>query len=157
VKVYHRTYHSDAILRDGFRDGYYILAGIGELRGIFVSAPWPLDENEGADGDVVLEVDVPEELFVEYEWVQDIGYREAMIPAAKLNRCPVRVLDDDEIDELTVGALGFVSRAQCVSRSGRGSTPNAPGGCSTSTRPASSFACARSTLSAGRSRRSSGS
>jgi hypothetical protein len=125
VKVYHRTYHSDAILRDGFRDGYYILAGIGELRGIFVSAPWPLDENEGADGDVVLEVDVPEELFVEYEWVQDIGYREAMIPAAKLNRCPVRVLDDDEIDELTVGALGFVSRAQCVSRSGRGSTPNA--------------------------------
>ena len=53
MRVYHRTYHSAAILSEGFRDGYgptdrgpsgyCVMAGVGELRGIFVSAEWPLD------------------------------------------------------------------------------------------------------------------
>jgi hypothetical protein len=100
--VYHRTHHTAAILRDGFKDGYYALPHIGELHGVFVSADWPLDENEGADGDAVIEIDVPDALFVEYEWVtEDSTYRESMIPAADLNDLPRRVLTDDEIAELT--------------------------------------------------------
>ena len=81
------------------------MPGIGELRGIFVSAPWPLDANEGADGNVVIELDVPESLFVDHEHVEEgKTYREAMIPARELNRylTSVRVLSQDEEDELTV-------------------------------------------------------
>ena len=105
--VYHRTHHSASILRDGFRDGYRLrLTEDGEpldLHGIFVSAQWPLDENEGADGDVVLELDIPETLFAEHEWLEEgKTYREAMIPAADLNRYPARVLSADEEDELTM-------------------------------------------------------
>jgi len=49
----------------------------------------PLDANEGAYGDSVLYVDVPEEIVAEYEWVQDIGYREFLVPAEILNQFPV--------------------------------------------------------------------
>jgi hypothetical protein len=49
----------------------------------------------------VLELDIPEELFVEYEWVEDDKtYREAMIPAADLNECRVRRLSYEEVDQL---------------------------------------------------------
>jgi hypothetical protein len=103
VKAYHRTHHSAAILRDGFRDGSYMLPVLGEQRGVFVSADWPVDENEGADGDAVLEVDLPAAVFTKYEWVtEDSTWREAMIPAAELNRSPVRLLTEDEVDELTL-------------------------------------------------------
>jgi hypothetical protein len=103
--VYHRTCHADTIEREGFRDGSYVMPGLGELRGVFVSAPWPLDENEGADGDVVIEIDVPEALFAEYEHVEDgKTYREAMIPAADLNefRAALRRLNDEEVDSLVL-------------------------------------------------------
>jgi hypothetical protein len=109
MRVYHRTHHADAIEREGFRDGYKLFvapdlpAGILEVHGIFVSADWPLDENEGADGDIVLELDIPKALFVEYEHVEDgKPYREAMVPAADLNRyrATLRRLSDDEVDDL---------------------------------------------------------
>jgi hypothetical protein len=51
----------------------------------------------------VLEVQIPEPLFVEYEWVEDgKTYREALIPATRLNayRRTLRVLTDDEADAL---------------------------------------------------------
>jgi hypothetical protein len=114
MRVYHRTHHFDAIEREGFRDGYKALVledgGMLELRGVFVSAEWPLDENEGAHGDVVLELDVPEALFIEYEHVEEDGaYREAMIPAVALNahRATLRRLSDDEIDVLTIGRWNY--------------------------------------------------
>jgi hypothetical protein len=102
--VFHRTHHADAILREGFRDESYVLPGSGELRGVFVSADWPLDENEGTDGDAVLELEIPDGLFTEYEWVEEgKTYREAMIPARDLNACrsTLRELAADEIDALT--------------------------------------------------------
>jgi hypothetical protein len=96
---------TESILREGFRDGYYVL-GIGEFRGVWVSADWPLDENEGAHGPLsgggVLAVEIPDELFIEHEWVEEgKTYREAMIPAADLNQYPVRRLSQDEEDALT--------------------------------------------------------
>lgn len=107
--VYHRTQHADAIERDGFRDGYKLATSEGgdalEFRGVWVSTEWPLDENEGAHGSTVLALDIPEEVFVEYEWVEeDKTYREAMIPAANLNEhgSTLRRLSDDEVEALTV-------------------------------------------------------
>jgi hypothetical protein len=61
---------------------------LSDSRGVVrrLLADRPLDENEGADGDVVLELDVPEPLFIEYEWVEEgKTYREALIPAERLN------------------------------------------------------------------------
>src|ERR671923_1156729 len=102
--VYHRTSYADAIEREGFRDGYYLMPPpVGELRGVFVSADWPLDENEGADGDTVLAVEIPDELFVEHEHVEEgKTYREAMIPADRLNEhlASVRRLTGEEEEEL---------------------------------------------------------
>lgn len=101
------THRSAAIMRDGFRDGYFLFGSdletgeTVELRGVFVSADWPLDENEGADGDVVLEVTVADELFAAYEFVEEGKmYRESMIPAADLNVYPRRILSETEINEL---------------------------------------------------------
>ena len=121
MKAYHRTHHAQEILSAGFRDGYYVMPGIVERRGVFVSADWPLDENEGADGDAVLELDIPAALFSEYEHVTEDGtYREAMIPAAELNRYrdTLRVLSDDEVDALTVArfdSFGHVSGTEATS------------------------------------------
>jgi hypothetical protein len=73
MKVYHRTYHSQAILSAGFRDGYYLIPELGEQWGVFVSADWPLDENEGADGDRVIALEISDALFEEYEWIKRRG------------------------------------------------------------------------------------
>jgi hypothetical protein len=84
--VYHRTDHSEAILRDGFRDGEDTYGTAHEYRGVWVSDE-PLTWQEGAEGKAVLRLDIPETLFVEYEWVEEAKpYREALIPAAELNR-----------------------------------------------------------------------
>jgi hypothetical protein len=61
--------------------------------------------NEGARGNVVLEVEISEELFDEYEWVKEgKTYPEALIPAPELNRCleSARALSQDEEDEVTL-------------------------------------------------------
>jgi hypothetical protein len=107
MRVYHRTDHAAlaAILRDGFRDGSMMFGPpVGEQEGVFVSAYWPLDASEGAYGDAVLELDVPEELFAEYEHVEEgKTYREAMVPADELNQrlSTARVLTAEEEAALT--------------------------------------------------------
>lgn len=96
---YHRTYHTEAILKEGFRDaeGTYMTAQL--WRGVWVSADWPLDIGQGADGDKVLEIDIPTEVFEEYEWVEEEKpYRESLIPAAILNKYKPRLLSEEEED-----------------------------------------------------------
>jgi hypothetical protein len=70
------------------------------VHGILVSALGPLHEDEGGDGDVIIELDIPDELFTTYEWTTDHEqpYREAMIPAAELNLhvATGRCLTEDE-------------------------------------------------------------
>jgi hypothetical protein len=42
-------------------------------------------------------VEIPDEVFVRYEWVQELsGYRESLIPAALVNECPREIVDEDE-------------------------------------------------------------
>jgi hypothetical protein len=94
MKCYHNTFAAEEILANGFKDatGYYLTATLHT--GVWF-ADRPLDVNEGADGDVLLAIDIPENLFAEYEWVEEgKGYREALIPAALVNPYgPARIAD----------------------------------------------------------------
>jgi hypothetical protein len=85
--LYHCTDAADAILRDGFQDGegHYGFATL-TLRGVFLSSV-PFDVNEGATGDQILEVTLPDNLDLDrYELVQEgAPYREWCVPAAVLN------------------------------------------------------------------------
>ena len=64
-RYYHTTDAAATILAEGFRDGQgsYGLATI-ELSGVFLSNV-PVDGNEGAKGDQVLQVDLPDEVDLE--------------------------------------------------------------------------------------------
>jgi len=98
MKLYHRTYHARKILTQGFRDAtdYYLTTSLHT--GVWFSDR-PLDINEGADGDTLLTVDIPESAVADYEWIEDEKpYREFLIPASLANQYgpPTIVQCDDE-------------------------------------------------------------
>lgn len=97
MKLFHRTSHADAILRQGFRDSTGTYMTVNEYSGVWLSNV-PLDINEGAVGDVVLTVEIPEEVVAEHEWVEDgKGYREFLVPAEVVNRYgPPEVFEREE-------------------------------------------------------------
>jgi hypothetical protein len=104
MDVYHRTDAATAILEGGFRDG--TLHPINALLwpGVWVSS-FPLGVSEGAKGDDVLRLAIPETLFTEHEFVNEDGtpcaYREALIPAALLNAyAPFTLLSAADVDAL---------------------------------------------------------
>ena len=89
MNLYHRTYAAAAIIRDGFR------LGEGPLdvhRGVWVYDE-PLDEQEGALGNVVLVISgVPEAAVADFEWPhadRARSFREFLVPAGVLNRFPI--------------------------------------------------------------------
>lgn len=84
--VYHTTDASTAIRAEGFKDGEKNYMTTETWRGVWV-ANTPVDINEGAKGDVVLALEIPIEIFNQYEWVEDEKtYRESLIPAEILNK-----------------------------------------------------------------------
>jgi len=106
MKLYHRTYFAEAILKEGFKDrtGYYM-----------TNRPWTgvwfsdhvLDPNEGADGDRVLMLEIPEHVIDYYEWIEEDlktgertnwGYREWLIPAELVNSYgpPIEVIENED-------------------------------------------------------------
>jgi hypothetical protein len=96
MRLYHRTDHAQAIRDGGFVDGegYYLTAHVH--CGVWVSDQ-PLDGNEGAFGDV-LEIEVPEEVAVPFEWVEDgKGYREFLMPASILNTYDIAAVVHDPL------------------------------------------------------------
>lgn len=78
MKLYHTTDHAKTILFEGFMDrsGNY---GIGMITAGVWLADRPLDANEGADGNTVLEIEIPAAIIEPYEWIQDddMGYTES--------------------------------------------------------------------------------
>jgi hypothetical protein len=84
MRVYHRTYHASAIMEEGFRDAECCYLTDQLWRGVWVSDR-PLDERQGADGDRVLVLTIPEQALLPYEWVEPKGYREFLVPASLLN------------------------------------------------------------------------
>ncbi|HVA08002.1 MAG TPA: hypothetical protein VNG12_14790 [Acidimicrobiales bacterium] len=93
--VYHRTFAADQILREGFRDAEGNYLTLSTYSGVWVSDS-PLTVSDGAIGDRLLSVDVPEDLFVEFEWIDESGFqghREALVPAERLNRYQVTEIE----------------------------------------------------------------
>jgi hypothetical protein len=106
IILYHRTNEAAAaaILRQGFIDheGRYMVATSEPFRGVWLSNI-PLDANEGAKGDVLLEVllNVTEKSIAKYEWVQESWtYREWLMPAAIINRHAIRRISEEEEDAM---------------------------------------------------------
>jgi hypothetical protein len=102
--VYHRTDAAQAILAEGFRDGTTHPMNALLWPGVWVST-FPLDMNEGAKGDAVLRVDIPDKLFTDHAFVPEgeglRTYREALIPAELVNAYgPPTLLTEEELDEL---------------------------------------------------------
>ncbi len=98
MTLYHTTYEAKAILDQGFRDGKgTYLTDDCEFRGVWL-ADRPLDVNEGADGDGILVLDIPEEVIAEYEWIEEgKRYREFLVPAEIVNRYgPPRIYEEEE-------------------------------------------------------------
>ncbi len=96
--LYHRTYEAKAILAQGFRDGKgTYVTDDREFQGVWL-ADHPLDVNEGADGDGVLVLDIPEEVIAQYEWIEEgKRYREFLVPAEIVNRYgPPRIYEEEE-------------------------------------------------------------
>lgn len=107
--VYHKTWAAEAILEKGFEDRESV-RWMGPIAcGVWLSDQ-PLDCNEGATGDTVLVLDIPEEVLLEYDVVEDEEetedgtwvpcadkpYREFLAPAEVVNRYgPPRVHDHD--------------------------------------------------------------
>ena len=89
MRFYHRTSTeaAQAILREGFRDTTGTYMTDEEFTGVWVSER-PLDCNEGAWGDVVLQIELEataEEL-ADFEWVEEgKPHREWLVPASLLN------------------------------------------------------------------------
>jgi hypothetical protein len=82
---YHRTYHAEAILGEGFKDAEETYLTTEMYRGAWLSDV-PLDCSERAKGDTVLVLDIPEAVIVPFEWVEDGKvYREFLCPAGLLN------------------------------------------------------------------------
>jgi hypothetical protein len=72
------------------------------LTGVFL-ADMPVDVNEGARGDQVLAVELPDDLDLDpFELIEDMKpYREWCVPAQLVNEHgAVRMLSQDELDEM---------------------------------------------------------
>jgi hypothetical protein len=78
---------TEAIFQSGWAD-LYTFEHEPHPRGVYVSTQ-PLGANDGFLGEVTLCLDVPEEVFAEYDCTDEVnlndGYRMAFIPAAALN------------------------------------------------------------------------
>jgi hypothetical protein len=75
---------ADRVCRDGFTNMHQL----SDVEGVYL-ADAQLDANDGFEGPVTLCLDVPDDVFQKYEWVEDgLGYRHAVIPAEVLNRLP---------------------------------------------------------------------
>jgi hypothetical protein len=82
---YHRTPVADRILKNGFRNSSRIIGGISFV-GVWLSDQ-PLDCNEGAKGDQLLEIVLSGALCDPYELIEDgKTYRESCVPSRIINR-----------------------------------------------------------------------
>jgi hypothetical protein len=85
VRCYHTTPAADAILREGFRDRTATYMTDEVFTGVWF-ADRMVDEG-GAQGNVTLCLEIPDEVFAGHEWIEEgKQFREALIPAAVVNR-----------------------------------------------------------------------
>jgi len=98
-RYFHRTniHAARAILLNGFRDASGNFLTSRTHAGVWVSST-PLDENEGAEGNVLLAIDIDPSFVEQHEWKEEKkGYREFLVQAADLNKNgKVQLVDEDE-------------------------------------------------------------
>ena len=90
MRVFHTTTDAAAaaIERDGFRDGVGSYLTVNEYRGVWLG-DLPMDPNEGASGDVLFVLDIPEQVLKPFEWIEEgKPYREFLVPADTVNEYP---------------------------------------------------------------------
>ena len=88
LTVYHCTNEAAArqILADGFRDTTARYLTDREWSGVWLSDR-PLNNSEGASGEILLQVKIAEEVLKPYEWIEEgKPYREWLVPARILNQ-----------------------------------------------------------------------
>jgi hypothetical protein len=99
MKLYHRTDHAKEILDNGFLDGTGSYLTDATFSGVWLSNV-PLTVNEGAKGNTLLMVDIPEEVIAaDFEWIEEgKPYREFLVPASIVNQYgpPSIVPDEDD-------------------------------------------------------------
>lgn len=97
MKCFHRTPFPESILQNGFRDGEGTYMTRTLHRGVWLSDR-PLSFFEGAKGDDLLSVEIPDEVLAEYEWIEEgKPYREFLVPAEIVNRRgPPELVDEDD-------------------------------------------------------------
>jgi hypothetical protein len=89
MRLYHTTPAAGAIRKEGFRDGTGTYLTKNVYTGVWLS-DCILDINEGASGEDVLVLEIPEEIVKPYEWIQEMGtYREFLVPAEIVNQYPI--------------------------------------------------------------------
>jgi hypothetical protein len=87
MRIFHRTAKNiaAAILVDGFTDNEEKYLSDFAWRGVWVSDRPPCADQ--VSGNALLSLEIPAELFAEYEWLQDEDSgRGSLIPATILNR-----------------------------------------------------------------------
>jgi hypothetical protein len=102
TRYFHTTDAAAEILQDGFRDatGSYMLRN-HTLTGVFI-ADTPLDINEGAAGEALLSIELPDTVdLAAYELVEAMKpYREWCVPAELINtHGRLQLIDPDEAFE----------------------------------------------------------
>jgi hypothetical protein len=96
IEVYHRTANAEIILTQGFLDATRTHR-TGEIQtGVWFSDE-PCSIQERPKGQCVLSIQIPEEVFAQYEWFEKGQlYRKSLIPAAIANHYgPAKVHDHD--------------------------------------------------------------
>ena len=93
MRLYHSTTEDAAalILREGFKNDEATYMNVQIWSGVWLSDR-PLELNQGA---ALLSVNIPSELIVQYEWIQQgKPFREFLIPAEFLNKYSVNPWTD---------------------------------------------------------------
>jgi hypothetical protein len=82
-------------MTEGFRDQTGNYMTVIAWSGVWFSDV-PLDENEGADGDTLLVLEIPEHVISQYEWIEEgKPYREFLLLSELANKYgpPTKVKD----------------------------------------------------------------
>lgn len=113
MKFFHRTPAAEAILSEGFKNsiGYFKTTKKHEC--VFIS-DYPLDSNEGAKGEQLLMLEIPESEVLPYEWKEKgKPYREFGVPDHILNRYGKPTLIDEDSEEGEELIYEYLKRRFC--------------------------------------------
>jgi hypothetical protein len=97
MKCFHKTPFPESILKNGFRDGEGTYMTGFMHKGVWLSDR-PLKFGQGAKGDDLFLLEIPDNVLAEFEWVEEgKPYREFLIPAEIVNsHGPPKLVDEED-------------------------------------------------------------